>query len=120
HLDGDSSGRLKNAVLDLLVRQQGILYAPPHEIYQRAAMLDKATAHQLDIIAFCRMQRTKRPAFHYVLAIRLRATGEVDVMLPDDTSTWLPYTDAAKALGGRFSEARTSLRNGNSLITLSL
>jgi hypothetical protein len=57
HLDGGSTGRLKNAILDLLVRQQAILYAPPCEIYERAAEIDADTAGQLDVITFCRVHR---------------------------------------------------------------
>ena len=110
-LDGGSAGRLKNAVLDLLVRQQGILYASPHEIYERAAHLDAETANQLDIIAFCRVQRTKFPKLYYVLAVRLRASGEVDVMLPGVTTSWTPYTIAAHTLGIIYSEQRPSLAN---------
>lgn len=108
-LDGHSRGRLKNAVLDLLVRQQGILYAPPREIYERAANIDEALAGQLDVIAFCRVQRAKVPKIHYALAVRLRAGGEVDVMLPGDTMRWIPYAAAAHEVGMLFSEQRPVL-----------
>jgi hypothetical protein len=104
-LDGKSSGRLQNAVLDLLLRQQGILYAPPREIYENAAKLDSETAQQLDVIAFCRVNRN-RPKLNYVLAVRLRADGEVDVLLPGDTADWLPYDKAAYVVGKLFSGSR--------------
>ncbi len=114
-LNGDSGGRLKNAVLDLLLRQQGILYAPPREIYQHAAKLDAETAAQLDVIAFCRVQR-QQPKLNYVLAVRLRAGGEVDVLLPDDTVNWLPYDAAAYQVGKFFAHNRSKLqRNPNPL-----
>src|SRR5690606_14910581 len=67
-LDGGSAGRLKNAVLDLVVRQQGILYAPPREIYEWAAQLDAETASQLDVIALCRVERNQPRNFRTVLA----------------------------------------------------
>ncbi len=113
-LDGGSAGKLKNAVLDLIVRQQGILYAPPREIYERAACLDAETASRLDIIAFCRVQRKKSPKFCYVLAVRLQASGEVDVMLPGDATRWIPYDIVSHVLGTMYSEARVSLANDKS------
>jgi hypothetical protein len=108
-LKGSSSGRLKNAVLDLLLRQQGILYAPPHEIYQHAAKMDAETAAQLDVIGFCRVE-CQYPQLNYVLAVRLRAGGEVEVLLPEDTANWLSYDAAAYRLGTFFAEQRVSFR----------
>lgn len=108
-LDRGSAAKLQNAVLDLLVRQQGILYAPPHEIYERAALLDAETAKQLDVIAFCRVERTKPHQFNYVLAVRLSASGEVNVMLPSDTTRWIPYDIAAHTLGMIYSGKRSDL-----------
>lgn len=104
-LSGEMKGRLQNAVLDLLLRQQGILYAPPSEIYERAARLDPETAHQLDVITFCRVARNK-PKINYILAARLRATGEVDVLLPYDNAEWLTYDVATHRVGKIFSDSR--------------
>lgn len=111
-LNGNSAGRLKNGVLDLLLRQQGILYTPPREIYQHAAKLDAATAAQLDVVAFCRVEH-QQPKLNYVLAVRLRAGGEVDVLLPDDTTNWLPYDVAAYRLGKLFAEQYVPLRHSD-------
>jgi len=117
-LNGSSSGRLKNAVLDLLLRQQGILYAPPSEIYTNAAKLDDATANQLDVIAFCRMQH-QSPKLNYVLAVRLRAGGEVDVLLPHRDGEWLPYDVAAHSVGQFFADEYVGLwRSGQSPLRL--
>jgi hypothetical protein len=104
-LEGERKGRLQNAVLDLLLRQQGILYALPSEIYEFAAKLNAETAKQLDVIAFCRVGRTF-PKINYILAVRLRATGEVDVLLPDEGSEWMPYDMAAHQVGKVFSASR--------------
>lgn len=108
-LDGNSAGRLKNAVLDLLLRQQTILYAPPREIYEYAAEMNADTAQQLDVIAFCRIQSTSVSKFNYVLSVRLRADGEVKVMLPGDTTRWLSYDAAAHQIGILFSDKHWTL-----------
>ncbi|PZO11464.1 MAG: hypothetical protein DCF25_19355 [Leptolyngbya foveolarum] len=42
---------------------------------------------------------------HYAIAIRLSATGTVDVLLPS-YETWIPYRQAGIAIGKLFSEAR--------------
>lgn len=118
-LDGGSKAKLQNAVLDLLVRQQGILYAPPREIYERAALLDPETARQLDVIALCRVQRAKLPRLNYVLAVRLRASGEVDVILPDEKQ-WAPYAISAHKLGIIYSLNRVSFANDPTVSSLRL
>lgn len=110
-LNTASASKLQSAVLDLLVRQQGILYAPPHEIYERAAGLDAELARALDIIAFCRVQRTSPSLLNYVLAVCLRADGEVNVALPHMPSDWLPYDTAAHTIGILFSDHRASFTN---------
>lgn len=112
-LDGGSAGKLQNAVLDLVVRQQVVLYASPCEIYERAAGLDAQTAAQLDVIAFCRVRRTKPFRFNDVLAVRLRATGEVDVILPQESPEWIPYDIAAHELGRLYSDNCVSLANAS-------
>ncbi|MCC7206026.1 MAG: DUF3962 domain-containing protein [Anaerolineae bacterium] len=118
-LDGESAGRIQNAVLDLLVRQQAILYAPPREIYERAARIAPEVAAQLDVIAFCRWRRTGWRSVHYALAVRLRADGQVDVMLPSDNTRWLPYDAAARRLGVLFSNQRAQVRrDGPSLVRM--
>lgn len=97
-LSSNSIGTLKNAVLDLILRQQGILYAPPHEIYT-ATGLNSEIAQQLDVIAFSRVKSTSLDNFNYVLAVRLRADGTVNVMSPDQMGTWMPYDEAAWEVG---------------------
>lgn len=106
-LSGESSGRIKNAILDLILRQQGILYAPPHEIYTKAAGLDAKIAAQLDVIAFCRVQKLAKN-IHYALAVRLGANGAVHVMFPNGAA-WIPYEQAAHEVGKLFSEARAQI-----------
>jgi hypothetical protein len=110
-LIGQSSGKLQNAVLDLLIRQQGILYAPPSQIYEHAAGLDSGIACRLDIISFCRVERTTPVRLKYALAVRLRANGEVAVLLPGNSSQWVPYENAAHVLGRLFSDERPALMN---------
>lgn len=117
-LSGEAEGRIRNASLDLILRQQGILYAPPAEIYANAAGLDPHIAAQLDVIAFCRLQMNK-PDFHYAVAVRLRANGAVQVMLPG-VEQWLTYEEAAYQIGRMLSEARVSITNGKTPDTLNM
>lgn len=119
-LSGESKGRIKNAVLDLLLRQQAILYAPPHEIYARAANLDAKLAETLDVIAFCRVQRKVPFKLYYPVAVRLRANGEVSVFLPNDSLGWLSYEAARHKLGGIFSDERAKLSHPKSASRLRL
>ncbi len=112
-LNDQSAGRLKNATLDLILRQQAILYAPPHEIYTLAG-LDDTIAHELDVIVFCRVNSTSLSNLNYVLAVRLRADGTLHVMLPDRIGTWMPYDVAHVEVGLLVSKNRHSIFNPNS------
>lgn len=76
-------GRTLNAVLDLTLRQTGKLYGLPSEVYQ-IAKISENIAQKLDLIAFCRVQKNSknfvgRDKFQYAIAVRLSATGIVDV-----------------------------------------
>ncbi|MBN8595235.1 MAG: DUF3962 domain-containing protein [Anaerolineae bacterium] len=117
-LSGASEGRIRNASLDLILRQQGILYATPAEIYANAAGLDLQIAARLDVIALCRLQVYK-PDFHYAVAVRLRADSAVQVMLPDG-QRWLTYEEAAYQVGQKLSEARVPISHGKTPIYLNL
>jgi hypothetical protein len=55
--------------------------------------------------------------FNYVLAVRLRADGEVNVMLPSDTE-WLSYDAAAHKIGVLFSDKRGTLNHNISPLRL--
>ncbi|MCC6613399.1 MAG: DUF3962 domain-containing protein [Anaerolineae bacterium] len=110
-LHPESDGKLQNAVLDLIVRQQGILYAAPSQIYELAAELNPEIAEKLDVVAFCRVERNSPVRLRYVLAVRLRANGEVSVILPHQLGEWLPYTIAAHEIGILFSNERSKLFN---------
>jgi hypothetical protein len=103
-----AAGRLKSAVLDLILRQQAILYAPPHEIYS-ATRLPAHLAHELDVIAFCRINRTGLSKFNYVLAVRLRADGTVHVMLPSQIGIWMPYDLAKWEVGKLIAHKKNTL-----------
>jgi hypothetical protein len=117
-LSGSSEGRIRNAILDLILRQQGILYAPPSEIYAKAAGLDPQIAAHLDVIAFCRLQ-TNTPKLHYALAVRLRADGTVQVMLPGE-DRWLKYEEAAYRIGRMISDARVKIAKRNTPAALAM
>ncbi|MEH2330112.1 RNaseH domain-containing protein [Nostoc sp.] len=66
----------------------------------------KEIAQDLDVIAFCRRKTSQNQGdIHYTLAVRLRATGGVDVLLPD-ANDWIPYTQAGIAVGEIFAQAR--------------
>ena len=100
-------GRVLNAVLDITLRQTGTLYGLPSEVHQ-AAKISKSTAQKLDVIAFCRIKKNdfinKKP-FQYVIAVRLQATGKVDVLLPNGKE-WISYSKAAITIGKFFHEVR--------------
>ena len=100
-------GRVLNAVLDITIRQTGTLYGLPSEIYQ-AAKIPKNIAQELDVIAFCRVRKNdfiKKTPFQYVIAVRLQATGKVDVLLPN-SKQWIPYSQAGIEIGKFFYEVR--------------
>ncbi|WP_292847784.1 RNaseH domain-containing protein [Nostoc sp. NMS8] len=98
-------GRVMNAVLDGTLRQIGALYGLPSQVYG-SAKIPKEIAQDLDVIAFYRHKTTQYQGdVHYALAVRLRATGAVDVLLPD-ANDWIPYTQAGIAVGKIFAEAR--------------
>ncbi|MEH1857229.1 MAG: RNaseH domain-containing protein [Nostoc sp.] len=98
-------GRVMNAVLDGTLRQIGALYGLPSQVYEQAK-IPKEIAQDLDVIAFCRRKTSQNQGdIHYALAVRLRATGAVDVLLPD-ANDWIPYTQAGIAAGKIFAEAR--------------
>lgn len=100
-----TQGRVMNAVLDGTLRQIGALYGLPSQLYEQAN-IPKEIAQELDVIAFCRRKTNQYQGdIHYVLAVRLRATGAVDVMLPDGDD-WIPYSQAGITVGKIFAEAR--------------
>lgn len=100
-----TKGRVMSAVLDGTLRQIGALYGLPSQVYEQAN-IPKEIAQELDVIAFCRRKTNQYQGdIHYALAVRLRATGAVDVMLPDGND-WIPYTQAGIAVGKIFAEAR--------------
>ena len=99
--------RMRNAVLDLLIRQTGTLMGSPVEIY-KAAGVQPDIAEQLDVIAFVRRRCNRqynRGDVQYALAVRLRATGAVEVMLANQ-SQWIPYAQAGHEVGRLFFSAR--------------
>lgn len=107
-----TKGRTLNAVLDLTLRQTGTLYGLPSEVYQ-AAKIPENIAGKLDVIAFCRVQKRNvmgNNTFQYAVAVRLSATGKVDVLLPNHQK-WIPYTKAGIVIGKLFHQARNKDRN---------
>ncbi|MBW4561868.1 MAG: RNAseH domain-containing protein [Mojavia pulchra JT2-VF2] len=100
-----TKGRVMSAVLDGTLRQIGALYGLPSQVYEQAK-IPKEIGQELDVIAFCRRKTSQYQGdIHYALAVRLRATGAVDVLLPD-ANDWIPYTQAGIAVGKIFAEAR--------------
>ena len=100
-------GRTLNAVLDLTLRQTATLYGLPSEIYQ-AAKIPEDIAQELDVIAFCRVRKNDfigKTPFQYSIAVRLQATGKVDVLLPN-SQQWIPYSQAGIVIGKFFHEIR--------------
>ncbi|HAX76898.1 MAG TPA: DUF3893 domain-containing protein [Cyanobacteria bacterium UBA11372] len=104
-----NEGRVLNAILDLTLRQTGTLYGLPSEVYQVARIPDDI-AQQLDVIAFCRVQKNNfigKTPFQYTVAVRLSARGTVDVLLPHQPQ-WIPYSKAGIEIGKLFHQARKS------------
>ncbi|MDZ8104893.1 MAG: RNaseH domain-containing protein [Nostoc sp. DedQUE12a] len=100
-----TKGRVMSAVLDGTLRQIGALYGLPSQLYEQAK-IPKEIAQELDVIAFCRRKTNQYQGdIHYALAVRLRAIGTVDVILPD-ANDWIPYTQAGIAVGKIFAQAR--------------
>ncbi|QKG56219.1 DUF3893 domain-containing protein [Hymenobacter sp. BRD128] len=91
-----AQSRGANAAFDLLVRQPGVLGGPPSALYKHAA-LPALLADNLDVIALYRRE-VQDPEVHYAVAVRLRATGEVDVLFPHE-EVWQPYASAGPRLG---------------------
>ncbi|GAB4043013.1 RNaseH domain-containing protein [Spirosoma litoris] len=111
-LKDESVYRLNTAFLDLLIRHTGTLYGTPSAMYHCAG-LPESIANKMDVIALYRHQT--QPDYgdiHYALAIRLQATGIVDVLLPGQED-WISYLQAGPILGRLFAEARKeSMSNG--------
>ena len=107
-LEDANKGRTHNAIQDLIIRQLGALYDLPNTIYQKIG-LPEHKAHELDIVAFSLIK--KQIGVTYALAVRLRSSGEVDVLLPEATE-WISYTEAGYQLGKIFADARRYLKNG--------
>ena len=102
-----TEGRVLNAVLDLTLRQTGTLYGVPSEVY-KVAGISEDIAQKLDVIAFCRVQKNNfigKTPFQYAVAVRLSATGTVDLLLPN-TQQWIPYSQAGIAIGNLFHQIR--------------
>jgi hypothetical protein len=102
-----TEGRVLNAVLDLTLRQTGALYGSPSEVYKIAG-IPEDISQELDTIVFCRIQKNNfigNNLFQYTVAVRLSATGVVDVLLPNQKQ-WLPYSQAGLAIGKLFHHAR--------------
>lgn len=100
-------GRTLNAVQDLMIRQLGVLYGSPTELYRKIGFKDEI-AEALDIIAFCITETSKDVL--YCCAIRLRADRSVDVRFPEDDNRpadcqWIPYHQAGWKLGQIFGIA---------------
>lgn len=112
-----TKGRVTSAVLDVTLRQTGTLYGLPSQVYTSAGV-PKDIVKEMDIIAFCRLQKNNRGSkFHYAIAVRLRATGTVDVLLPNEKE-WIPYALAGIKIGKLFSQARKGDRKSLSQIQM--
>ena len=112
-LPNDQKGRAQNVVQEIVTRQIGALYDSPREVYRQVG-IPKLQAEQLDVIAFC--LRKTQTGVRYGLAVRLRASGEVDILLPQNKLQmelqWRPYAEAGPDLGKLFAESRKDVRKG--------
>jgi hypothetical protein len=112
-LPDDQKGRAQNAVQEVVMRQIGGMYDSPAGIYQQVG-ISQLKAGELDVIAFC--LRTTQMGVRYGLAVRLGASGKVDVLLPKNKVQtkleWLSYAEVGSYLGRLFAESRKDLRKG--------
>lgn len=100
--------RAQLSLFDLLLRQTGTLLGSPADIYRQAGVPDAIT-DRLDLIALYRHQTNAKsdiPKTHLAIAVRLRATGEVDVCLPGQPDRWIPYVEAGPAVGRTLAKER--------------
>lgn len=109
-LKGKDKGRLQNTVQDLVSRQLGVLYGGLEDVYQSIGLSERIST-TLDVIAFC-IAETKLDV-EYCCAIRLRASREIDVLLPGNDD-WIPYSEAGWHIGQVFAEGRKSTKSRKS------
>lgn len=106
-------GRAQNAVQEIVTRQIGAIYDTPVRIYRQVGV-PHLQAEQLDIVAFC--LRTTQTGVRYGIAVQLRTSGEVNVLLPENNLKaelrWRSYAETGPHLGKLFAEARKELRKG--------
>jgi len=108
--------RLKKAVPDLLIRQTGLLYASPVQIYRHSG-LDNSVADNLTTIGLYKHRQWVRENIwvEFPIAIVLRSQGQVEVILPNTETGQpepsIPYTDAVSEIGGRWTQYRTANRD---------
>lgn len=102
-------GRIQNVVQEVVTRQLGALYGPPAELYQQIGFKAE-TAVNLDVVCFC-LRATMQNGIRYAVATRLRASGEVEVLLPNPEGSWLPYAEAGPLVGRTFANARKDIQN---------
>lgn len=102
---GESKGRAKNAVADLLMRQIGAMYGSPTEIYAAAGLPD-GVANRLIVVGMCRVRHTKENLLDYCMAVRLLPNGRIEARLPH-TSHWQPYIDATLEIGRHILQHRS-------------
>lgn len=109
YLSDAEKGRVANVVQEITTRHIGSLYDQPSTVYAGIG-IPEPVFQTLDVIAFC--LRPTQTGVRYGCAVRLRASGEVDVLLPRDKGEWRTYAGAGPSIGYQFAEARKELRNG--------
>ena len=88
------------------------MYGLPSEIYQIAKIPENVVS-KLDVIAFFRIKKNNfisRTPFQYAIAVRLSATGTVDILLPNNKQ-WISYNKAGIEIGRLLHKARQKDRN---------
>jgi hypothetical protein len=125
-LSSKDKGRVLNALSDLIIRQNGLLFGSPVALYAKAE-LPASLIQKTDVVALYHHRTTTLYGdVDYALAVRLTPTGQCYVLLHDQPK-WIPYADAANQLGAHFRTARksgsfhrnSSQESGSSVIKLS-
>ncbi|GIK40337.1 MAG: hypothetical protein BroJett011_41700 [Chloroflexota bacterium] len=93
------SGRARNSVTDLLIRQTGTIYGDIRDVYQWSG-LSAEMAENLTVIGLYRRRTTGRKAIDFPVAVRLLPTSQVEMCWFGQD--WLTYHPATLALGEFF------------------
>ncbi|HVB22970.1 MAG TPA: RNaseH domain-containing protein [Ktedonobacteraceae bacterium] len=101
---GESKGRTRNSIADLIYRQTGLVYDRPVALYEKAG-LPHPQAERLHLIGLYKL-RKHEPKIDFPMAVRLSPDGTFQALLPLYPLQWLPLLQAQKTLGELFTKGK--------------